>query len=169
MAHELRAPIQNLVGATEVALLSRREADSYRRVLESNLDELRELGDAIDNLMTICAPQSLGAHTPVSEDFDLVEEARLRLERDIVILVDDDGPGVPVEQREKIFDPFYRGPSAHGRRVGYGLGLAMVKDAADHHAGSVAVESSPSGGARFRLTLPRRGLSSVASRVAEKV
>lgn len=225
MAHELRAPIQNLVGATEVALLSRREADSYRRVLESNLEELRELGDAIDNLMTICAPRTLAAYSPVSEEFDLMAEARLRLEREraraerlgidfeidtrgdtrmrgdresmlralrnlvanaidwckkgggvrveiegreqeLVILVDDNGPGVALELREKIFDPFYRGPSAVGRRVGYGLGLAMVKDAADRHAGRVEIETSPAGGARFRLTIPRKGLASVAERVA---
>ncbi|MCC7014894.1 MAG: hypothetical protein IT454_20195 [Planctomycetes bacterium] len=225
MAHELRAPIQNLVGATEVALLSRREADSYRKVLESNLEEMRELGDAIDNLMTICAPRNAAVNSPVSEEFDLVTEARLRLEREraraerlgvrfqldtrgdtrmrgdresmlralrnlaanaidwckkdgevkveidgreqeIVITIDDNGPGVPVEQREKIFDPFYRGPTAHGRRVGYGLGLAMVKDAADRHAGRVSVDTSPLGGARFHLRIPRKGLSSVAARAA---
>jgi two-component system heavy metal sensor histidine kinase CusS len=215
MAHELRAPIQNLVGATEVALMSRRDADSYRRVLESNLEELRELGDAIDNLMTICAPRDLSKPTTVSEEFEVVAEARLRLEREraragragvglyletvgdtrmhgdresvlravrnlvanaidwsprngtvrvhiagedgqIEVTVEDTGPGVPPDLRDKIFDPFYRGPTAHGRRVGYGLGLAIVKDAADKHGGTIVVDSAPSGGARFRLTLPRK-------------
>jgi signal transduction histidine kinase len=73
-----------------------------------------------------------------------------------VAVVDDAGPGVPQALRERIFDPFYRGPSAHGRRVGYGLGLAIVKDAATRHAGRIEIETSPLGGARFRLTLPRR-------------
>jgi signal transduction histidine kinase len=217
MAHELRAPIQNLMGATEVALLSRRDADSYRKVLVSNLEELRELGDAIDNLMTICAPRD-PQHAPVLEDFNVVDQARLRLEREglraeragvhltiesagdvrmrgdresvlralrnlvanaiewspkdgevhvaidgneheIVAVVDDSGPGVPPDQRQRIFDPFYRGPSAAGRRVGYGLGLAIVKDAATRHNGSIEIETSPLGGARFRLRLPRQRIA----------
>ncbi len=215
MAHELRAPIQNLVGSTEVALLSRREAEAYRKVLDSHLEELRELGDAIDNLMTICAPRASSTAAHVVERFDVAEEARLRLRREaaraeragiafelrttgdgrfdgdregvmravrnlaanaiewspkggtvavdvacddahVVVTVDDSGPGVPLDQREKIFDPFYRGPSAQGRRIGYGLGLAMVKEAADRHAGAIEVDTSPAGGARFRLTLPKR-------------
>jgi signal transduction histidine kinase len=73
----------------------------------------------------------------------------------ICVTVDDAGPGVPLEVRDQIFDPFFRGPSAHGRRVGYGLGLAIVRDAAELHGGSIAVATSPAGGARFVLELPR--------------
>ncbi|MCC6409684.1 MAG: hypothetical protein IT453_21195 [Planctomycetes bacterium] len=81
LAHELRSPIQNLIGETEVALIAPRNAATYRAVLESNLHELRELGDAVDNLLTICA--SRGSDSKVlREEFDLADEAEIRLARE---------------------------------------------------------------------------------------
>jgi two-component system heavy metal sensor histidine kinase CusS len=81
LAHELRSPIQNLVGETEVALIAQRDAATYRNVLESNLHELRELGDAVDNLMTICAQRGSDSKV-VLEEFDLGDEAEIRLARE---------------------------------------------------------------------------------------
>ncbi len=214
LAHELRAPVQNLIGETEVALLSDRDGDAYRRLLHSHLDELRSLGDAVDNLVTICS-RGEDRRAGARENFDLAEEAELRLRRDrsladrcgirltleargdtriagdreailralrnlvqnaiqwsppggevrlciegrdeaVDVTVDDSGPGVPADWRAAIFEPFVRGPSARGRRVGYGLGLALVRGAAQDHGGEVEVGASPLGGARFRLVLPRR-------------
>lgn len=75
---------------------------------------------------------------------------------DVVILaVDDDGPGVPPDDRPKIFDRFWRGPGARQQAVkGTGLGLALVAEHARAHGGDVRVEGSPSGGARFIVELP---------------
>lgn len=81
LAHELRSPIQNLLGETEIALLSERAAHDYRATLAKNLEELRELGDAVDNLVSICAARN-GASDHASEQFDLEHEARLRLARE---------------------------------------------------------------------------------------
>jgi signal transduction histidine kinase len=215
MAHELRSPIQNLVGETEVALFAQREGSDYRRVLESNLEELRDLGDAIDNLVTICSERRPQAADGDLEDFDLLDEARIRLAREksqavrrgvdlrvegqgelsvrgdregllralrnlaanaiqwspsgavvavrlvgldetIEITVDDAGPGVPPELREEIFRPFVRGPSLNGQRIGYGLGLAIVRSAVDAQGGTIEVGTSELGGARFRVVLPRQ-------------
>jgi signal transduction histidine kinase len=71
-----------------------------------------------------------------------------------IIRVTDHGPGVPIDQRERIFEPFYRLPGASERDGGVGLGLALVKSIAERHAGSVRCEDNPSGGASFVVELP---------------
>jgi two-component system OmpR family sensor kinase len=72
------------------------------------------------------------------------------------LMVDDDGPGVPAEDRERIFDRFARLDAARGRdRGGAGLGLSIVRAITQAHDGDVAVERSPEGGARFVVDLPR--------------
>lgn len=65
-------------------------------------------------------------------------------------IVDDQGPGVPVEQRENLFDPFF---STRAGRPG-GLGLSVCRRLAHSANGHIAVEESPMGGARFRVRLP---------------
>ena len=71
------------------------------------------------------------------------------------IYVDDDGPGIPVQSRDDIFDAFKRLDDSRTRSTGgYGLGLAIVRQVARLHGGDVAVESSPLGGARFVFSWP---------------
>ena len=74
-----------------------------------------------------------------------------------VIQVHDRGPGVPADQREHIFEPFYRLPGASERDGGVGLGLALVKSISQRHGGSVRCESRPGGGASFIVELPVAG------------
>ena len=71
-----------------------------------------------------------------------------------VIAVHDRGPGVPLAQRERIFEPFYRLPGASEREGGVGLGLALVKSISERHGGTVRCESRPGGGATFVVELP---------------
>ena len=68
------------------------------------------------------------------------------------VVVADHGPGVAAEDLPRIFDRFYRAAAARSK-PGAGLGLAIVREAAEAHGGHASVESSP-GGALFRLTLP---------------
>jgi two-component system heavy metal sensor histidine kinase CusS len=214
LAHELRAPLQNLIGETEVALLSRREPDQYEDLLRSNLAEMHELSDAVDNLVTWCRTASPDEPTPELEEFDLGEEARLRLSRDVrgaaavgVTLtidtegdlrlladregclrvvrnlagnavrwsppggtvrvrltrdgedvrldVEDQGPGVPPEMAERIFEPFVSGRPNGPRRSGYGLGLSICEQVVTAHGGSLGFENMAGGGARFTARFPR--------------
>jgi two-component system, OmpR family, sensor histidine kinase MprB len=74
-----------------------------------------------------------------------VEPGRLR--------VRDHGPGVAPEERDRIFDRFYRSGAARAR-PGSGLGLAIVRQVVDAHRGEVTVDDAPGGGARFSLRLP---------------
>jgi signal transduction histidine kinase len=72
-----------------------------------------------------------------------------------VLHIDDHGSGVPPDQRERIFEPFYRLPGASERDGGAGLGLALVKSIAERHQGTVRCDARPgSSGARFTLRLP---------------
>lgn len=71
-----------------------------------------------------------------------------------VVAVEDRGPGVPAELRERIFEPFYRLPGASEREGGVGLGLSLVRSIAERHGGQVRCEERPGGGARFVLELP---------------
>ena len=85
---------------------------------------------------------------------------RVRLElfvRDdeALLAVDDAGPGIPAGERERVFDPFYRGPEARAGAAGFGLGLPILRLVARGHGGDVQVLDSPLGGARFVLRLPR--------------
>lgn len=75
----------------------------------------------------------------------------------IRIRLDDAGPGVPVEEREHIFERFARGETARARASGEGtgLGLSLVREHVRLHGGHVWVEDSPAGGARFIVELPK--------------
>lgn len=73
----------------------------------------------------------------------------------VEMCVADDGPGIPSEARERIFERFYRIDKARSREAGgTGLGLAIVKHIVQSHGGKVWVESGPGQGAHFYFTLP---------------
>jgi two-component system, OmpR family, osmolarity sensor histidine kinase EnvZ len=74
----------------------------------------------------------------------------------IDILVDDDGPGIPVADRDRAFRAFIRlDPSRNPSTGGIGLGLTIARDVARSHGGEVTLETSPQGGLRARVHLPR--------------
>ena len=78
-----------------------------------------------------------------------------RLATGVRFVVDDDGPGIPEDEREQIFGRFHRTDSARDRDSGgAGLGLAIVRAIVQAHGGYVAASASPEGGARIELELP---------------
>lgn len=72
--------------------------------------------------------------------------------RGVSITVSDTGPGVPLAQRERVFEPFET-----TRAGGTGLGLALARNAVTRHGGWIRVDDAPGGGARFRIWLPVEG------------
>ena len=113
--------------------------------VEGNPDELHRM---VLNLLDNAA-----RHTPTGSRIEL----RLRAAGgDAMVEVVDDGPGVPAELREQIFDRFVRGegPADTAVGAGSGLGLAIVAAVAASHGGSVEVAESEMGGALFRVRLP---------------
>jgi two-component system sensor histidine kinase KdpD len=84
----------------------------------------------------------------------------------VLVRVVDQGPGIHPGERERIFEPFYRGPDASGRRwTGSGLGLAVAKGFVELSGGTISVESLPGQGTSFVVSLPLESEPS-AARVA---
>jgi len=119
------------------------EIDNGRPIsIEGNPDELHRL---VVNLLDNAAH-----HTPPGSHIDM----SLRIEDgDAVLEVADDGPGIPAEHREAIFDRFVRaeGPADVSTAPGTGLGLAIVRAVATSHDATVEATKSPAGGALFRV------------------
>jgi two-component system OmpR family sensor kinase len=70
------------------------------------------------------------------------------------LTVEDDGPGIPLEDRGRIFESFVQLHRSGEVKQGFGLGLAIVKRVMEWHNGGVVVDTSPLGGARFTATWP---------------
>lgn len=76
-------------------------------------------------------------------------------DQEVVVAVADAGPGVPVEERSRIFEPFYRGDGEHvAGTSGFGIGLSVVRRLMALLGGEVDVDDAPQGGAEFRLRWP---------------
>lgn len=78
---------------------------------------------------------------------------------ELVISVRDEGPGIPEEALEQVFEPFFRVESSRNRDTGgTGLGLSIARDIAQAHGGSITLRNLPSGGLEAVVRLPRRGV-----------
>ena len=141
-ARDAMAEVAPTVGERELCI-----EDDRALPVDGNPDELhRMVLNLLDNAVR---------HTPPGSTIEL----RLRAEgADAVVEVADDGPGVPTELREQIFERFVRGEGPADTAVGggSGLGLAIVSAVATSHGGSAEVGKSELGGAVFRVRLPLR-------------
>ncbi|MCE1252543.1 MAG: HAMP domain-containing histidine kinase [Anaerolineae bacterium] len=72
----------------------------------------------------------------------------------VVIAVEDNGPGISLEEQEQIFQPFFRGKSARRFSDGMGLGLPIARDLVEAHGGRLTLESTPGKGSCFSIFLP---------------
>ncbi|GHO63397.1 hypothetical protein KSC_022890 [Ktedonobacter sp. SOSP1-52] len=107
------------------------------------------LGQVLLNLISNAIKYSPGADR-VEVDIKTSEEA-------VTLNVRDHGIGIPREQREKIFERFYRAVAPHQRAFpGLGMGLYIVSEIVKHHRGTITVESERGKGSTFHVTLPRK-------------
>jgi two-component system osmolarity sensor histidine kinase EnvZ len=74
--------------------------------------------------------------------------------RAFLVSIDDDGPGIPPDQREEVFKPFVRLDDARQDAGGSGLGLSIARDIARAHGGEVSLHDSPLGGLRATVRIP---------------
>lgn len=106
------------------------------------------IGIAVDNLL-----RNAIAHSPPDSKVTVTIDVANHKPR---IIVEDHGPGVPIELRERIFEPFSRAATGIDRTTGkgLGLGLAICRRIVNGHRGSVICGEAPGGGARFLIELP---------------
>ncbi|HEY3355086.1 MAG TPA: ATP-binding protein [Polyangia bacterium] len=109
--------------------------------------DLDAVAEAVLNLLQ-------NAHRYTGPEKQITVRAGLR-RKDVFVSVTDNGPGIPEQERRRIFDKFYRGSHAEAMEVpGSGLGLAIVDHVVRGHRGRVQVESEPGHGATFTILLP---------------
>jgi len=219
VSHELRTPLAAMRSVGEVGLQEEHDAEKYRDIIGSMLEEVLRLTSMIDMLLTIAHADSgaMQLHKTTFPFMDLVEEAiavigvlaedkkqtlsvtgdgdilvcadRTFLRMALVNLLDnavkyspvggtihvslhlastdsrltglvelaiqDEGPGIPEEARERVFDRFYRLDEARTRDAGgFGLGLPIAKWAVEAHGGAVTVKSTSPRGTIFSVSLP---------------
>lgn len=110
-------------------------------VLGDRLALRRVVANLIDNAVAY----GRAAHLTLSATSDVV-----------ILVVTDEGTGIPEEMRDLLFEPFTRAEASRSRRTGgAGLGLAVVRALVEGHDGTVVLDEAPGGGARFTVTLPR--------------
>ena len=110
----------------------------------------RDLGRVVTNLVDNAA-----RHARTAVDVTVTVGASA-----VVVTVDDDGPGIPPADRERVFERFTRLDEGRARHDGgAGLGLAVARSVVTRHRGTVTATASPSGGARLTVTLPASPLA----------
>lgn len=103
------------------------------------------LGQALTNLL-----DNAHMHTPSGTTITISGRVT---PTELVLVISDDGPGIPPELHESIFQRFYKAPSARRGR-GLGLGLTIARSVVEMHGGSLHVESTPGEGTSFYISLP---------------
>jgi signal transduction histidine kinase len=105
------------------------------------------LSRALDNVLDNARKYGGGPRSPIKV------EAR-RENGEVVLAVSDSGTGIPPQELERIFDPFYRGTTARTRETGFGLGLALARRVIEAHGGRIRASNVDGGGARIEMRLP---------------
>lgn len=156
---ECMSPAQMSMGKGDLAALVRESmmglsSAAQAREVMLNADIPASLITVMDALsMRQAVDNVIGNAIKFAPSHSQVNVSLFHNENVITLWVDDAGPGVPEDERQFIFEPFYRGRNA-SIPAGAGIGLAIVRDVVQLHRGSVACESSPLGGARMLLCLP---------------
>jgi signal transduction histidine kinase len=219
-SHELRTPLTAITGQLEVILLSARSADEYKGVINSVLDDIKNLNKLSNRLLLLAqastlepekrlspirideliwqAQDDLMKHNPqftihIDLDESLDDEHKLTIRGDeqlvrtlfanlmenackysdnrmcnvfirpsnggISVLVKDSGIGIPADQVNRIFEPFFRGRNT-SRIKGHGIGLSMVSGILKMHDGSMEIETRENHGTTITVHLPDIGSKS---------
>lgn len=114
----------------------------------------RLIRNLIENAHKYAKPQAQSGSEVAQQVEVTLRLEKIEAEDWVTIQVDDNGPGVPEDQRIRIFEPFYRMRGASEKDGGVGLGLALVQSIAKRHGGVAICQERPGGGARFIVKMP---------------
>ena len=140
---DVGALVRRVVAESELIADSRLRTDIAAVVVPVDAAKIERV---IENLIANTA-----RHTPSTS---MVWVSVRATSEGVLILVEDDGPGVAPELRQTIFEPFQQGPDAPQHSPGVGVGLTLVARFAEIHGGSAWVDEREGGGASFRVFLP---------------
>ena len=143
------AAINDVIEGVSARLSKRTGGRRIRLVLREDVPDIWIDLDQIDQVVTNLIENALSYGSEGTEI--VVSSARWR--DAVEVRVTDQGPGVPEEDRERVFEPFVRGETS--REGGSGLGLAIARAFVEAHGGSIWIEGAPTGGASFVFRLPR--------------
>lgn len=163
---ELQALTEQVLAAAKGASGEKPRQVDLSALVESLVTDLDELGEPVSWAAHAPAPISCRPNEIKRALRNLVEnavayghkaEVRITETGDgYDVLVEDQGPGIPESERQRVFEPFVRLESSRNEFTGgTGLGLTLVKAIAEGHGGQVQLESRPGGGLRARMHLPR--------------
>jgi two-component system sensor histidine kinase GlrK len=138
------------------AVIHTHKLDAARRSVTIALHALPAVALADEEKLRVVVDNLVSNAIKFSPDGGTVRVVVRLGESDVSVEVSDDGPGVPPEDREKVFEWFFQGERPSGSRVkGSGLGLAIAREFVKAHAGSIEALEGPGG--RFRVSLPQLG------------
>lgn len=145
----VRRPMALSVLLEELASVAEIEAPGLRVVRRFEVPAIQVAVD-IDKLHRVVGNIASNAMDAMGGGGRLHLEAQIG-DGKLLLLVTDEGPGVPVEIRDRLFEPFV----TRGKKRGTGLGLAVARQFVEDHGGSLSLlDQGPGGGARFRIVLP---------------
>ncbi len=176
----------DLIGGMIESMLAFARDDSKREprslvdlsaLVEGICEDAADIGDAVTfsgprDVTISCRPLALRrAFTNVVDNAikygDKAEVTLISESSRAIIVVDDEGPGIPLTERDKVFDPFYRIEDARSPdKAGVGLGLSVTRSIVLEHGGEIVLAEAKNGGLRVRLELPVGAAEELSERSA---
>ncbi|MBF8964971.1 HAMP domain-containing histidine kinase [Pontibacter sp. FD36] len=126
------------------------EVETIMEVEESELLQLRSHPDLVATAITNIIDNAL----KFSEDQKVTLKIALTEQRQLTLLVQDHGPGIPVQEQDRVFDLFYRGSNTQYLKPGHGVGLSLTKHIAEFCNFDIAISSVPHEGTEVKLIFP---------------
>ncbi len=156
VSHEIKTPLSRM--QFEIELAQRAQSASEVKTCSSNIKaDIAAINDLVSATLSYAILEradlslNIGPHnftTLLPAITEFVQGGMNQLS------VDDDGPGIPEQDRQRAFDSFVQLDSTGAKKTGFGLGLAIVKRAIEWHGGEVFIAKSPLGGARVSAAWP---------------